>query len=300
MNTPSPVLSALASTDNIPAIIAVAREAGAAAVNRPTIEIIEDRSCLVQLNGVITPLVLAEKHLDTPRRKRARVSFYEEASFSDYILRHRIPGATHLFGVATETAAGFTAILDYHGTGDGKPAFGEHQAALKLEITPEWARWIAQNSKFMSQQAFAEHIEDNLLDIIDPEPATLLEVAQGLQGMKNVAFKSGRNLRDGAIKLEYVETIEVSGTTSRRDASFQVPEKFTIQVVPFVGANGVEIEARLRFRVGQDGGLSFAYILNRPYKVIEAAFNATREDIEKATGIKVLLGTGAITPIPAS
>lgn len=282
-------------TENIPAIIAVAREAGAASLNKPETKTIAGIECLVTPTGGITPLVLPEKHLEAPRRKRAKVSFYEEVSFSDYVNRHKIDGATHIFGRATENAAGFTAIVDYHGQAEGKPAWGEHTAALTMEITPEWSRWMAKNQKFMSQQEFAEHIEDNLLDIILPEPAALLEVAQGLQGMKNVSFKSGRNLRDGAIKLEYVETIEVSGTTSRRDASFQVPEKFTIQVVPFVGANGVEIEARLRFRVGNDGSLSFAYILNRPYKVIEKAFSVTREDIEKTTGIKVLLGSGAIS-----
>jgi len=73
-----------------------------------------------------------------------------------------------------------------------------------------------------------------------------------------------------------------------------VPDKFTIRIVPFVGANGVYIEARIRFRIGNDGSVSFAYLLNRPYKVIEDAFNVTRDDIEKNTGIKVLLGTGAV------
>lgn len=281
--------------ENIPAIIAVAREAGAAGVNKPEVKVINGIDCLVTPTGNIVPLVLAERFLDAPKRKRARVSLYEEVSFTDYVNRHKIDGATHIFGKATETAAGFLAIIDYHGKETGKPAFGEHIAELKLEITPEWGRWIAKNQKFMSQHEFAEHIEDNLTDIISPDPAALLEVAQGLQGIKNVQFKSGRNLRDGAIKLEYVETIEVSGTTNRRDASFSVPEKFKLQIVPFVGAHGVEIEARLRFRVGNDGSLAFAYILNRPYKVIEDAFTVTRQDIEKGTSINVLLGGGSIT-----
>lgn len=284
-------------SENIPAIIDVAQKLGLANALKPETKTINGIDCLVAPGGGITPLVLSERWLDAPRRKRAKVSLYEEVSFSDYVNRHKIEGSTHIFGRATESAAGFVAIIDYHGKEQGKPAFGEHCAELKLEMTPEWCRWIAKNGKFMSQQDFAEHIEDNLTDIIEPVPAELLEVAQGLQGMKNVQFKSGRNLRDGAIKLEYVETIELSGTNNRRDATFQVPEKFKLQIVPFVGANGVEIEARLRFRIGNDGSLSFAYILNRPFKVIEDAFNVTREDIEKATGIKVMLGGGSITAV---
>jgi uncharacterized protein YfdQ (DUF2303 family) len=285
--------------ENIPAIIAVAREAGAAGVNKPELHTIEGRPCLVTQQGAITPLVLAEKHLDTPRRKRAKVALYEAASFIDYLNRHKIAGATHIFGRATETAAGFSAVIDYHGAADGRAAWGEHHVALTMEITPEWARWMKFNATYLPQQAFAEFIEDNLLDIVEPDPATLLEVAQGLQGMKNVQFKSGRNLKDGAVKFELVETIELSGSTQRRDATFSVPDKFKVALVPYVGANGVEIEARLRFRIGNDGSVSFAYILNRPYKVIETAFNVTCEDIEKGTAIKVLLGAGVINN-PAS
>lgn len=279
------------------AIIAIAREAGVLSASRPEFKTIAGRECLVTQSGQITPLVLPEKLLDHPVRKRAHVSTYEPASFSDYVNRHKVSGATVLFGQATETAAGFAAILDGHGAGEiGKAGFGEHTASLTLMITPEWKRWVEKNEKFMTQQQFAEHIEDNLLDIVEPAPADLLEVAQGLAGMKNITFKSGRNLKDGAIKFELIETIEIAGSTqnTRRDATFSVPDKFKLQLVPFVGAAGVEIEARLRFRIGNDGAVSFAYILNRPYKVIETAFTVTCEEVEKETGIPVILGTGQI------
>jgi uncharacterized protein YfdQ (DUF2303 family) len=85
--------------------------------------------------------------------------------------------------------------------------------------------------------------------------------------------------------LEYVEQVEVQGTTSRRDDNFKVPDKFTLGIVPFVGALGIEIDARLRFRIGNDGKLSFAYVLNRPFKVIRDAFLLARGEIEEKTGI---------------
>lgn len=267
-------------------------------------------------SGNITPLVLAERHLDNPRRKRAKVSLVETLSFINYVNAHKIAGTTHLFGRATERGAGFTAVLDYHdveqtpvknapadgseptvsgGTGKVLAHFGEHVATLELVVTPEWSRWVDHNSKLMPQEQFAEFIEENLNDIVHPHAADVLEMAQGLQGRRDVAFKSGKNLRDGAINLEYTETITLQGTTNRRDDSFRMPDKMTLGIVPFVGASGIEIEARIRFRIDASGKLFFAYVLNRPYKVIEEAFTLARSEIEERTGIDVALGSAAIT-----
>ncbi len=311
--------------NNASAIIEVSRDLGRSETARPEQKKIGNLDVLITRDAEVKSL---ERFADNPRRKRARVSLYEAASFIDYVNRHKLPGRTTLFGKATELGGSFGAVIDYHAEepkaaavtttatassssaapadaaapvlvsvaiGDAAPAWGEHNAELTLQTTPEWQRWIGHNGKLLAQETFAEFIEDNLSDIVRPDAASILEMAQGLQGKKNVSFKSGKNLRDGSIQLEYVEAIEVQGAATRRDDNFKLPDKFTLGIVPFVGANGVEIEARLRFRIGNDGKLSFAYILNRPFKLIEEAFNATRGDIETGTGIKVLLGSGSIT-----
>jgi uncharacterized protein YfdQ (DUF2303 family) len=287
---------------NAAAIIEVARLAERS--QAPTVRDIGGASNLIYPDKTIKSL---EYLGDSPRRKRAIVLLQETASFIDYVNRHKLARQTHIFGAATENGGGFTAVLDYHKDeppidipGAEKmllPSWGEHEATLKLETTVEWNRWIAKNGKLQTQEEFAEFIEDNLNDIVRPDGASVLEIAQGLQGRKHVTFKSGKNLRDGAINFEYVEQVEVQGTTSRRDDNFKVPDKFTLGIVPFVGAEGIEIDARLRFRIGSDGKLSFAYVLNRPFKVIQDAFLLARGAIEQATGIRVMLGRGVcITP----
>lgn len=280
---------------NAAAIIAVAREAERNIPQKHTIGGIE---VLIYPDKTVKSL----EHLaDQPRRKRATVQLYETASFIDYVNRHKLANQTHIFGQANELGGGFSAVLDFHKAEErnvaGGPnlllaAWGQHSAVLKLETTPEWGRWMAKNSKLMSQEEFAEFIEDNQNDITHPDAASILEVAQGLQGRKSVTFKSGKNLRDGAITFEYVETVEVNGGHSRRDDSFKVPEKIKLGIIPFIGADGIEIEARLRFRIGNDGKLSFAYILNRPFKVVQDAFLLARTEIEEKTGTTVMLGTG--------
>lgn len=233
----------------------------------------------------------------TPKRKRANVSIGEAKSFIDYVRAHTIAGSTCLFGASNELGGSFTAILDYHNANkDGTELdarWCEHRACFTLVTTTEWKRWVESNGRPMPQETFSEFIEDNLTDIIKPDAAELLETAQLLTGKKGATFRSGKNLKNGTIDFQYTEQIEVGG--GRRDDALQVPDRFTLGIVPFVGANGVEITARLRFRISDSGKLSFTYLLDRPHKIVEEAFNVTRADIEQALGLPVILGS-AETP----
>lgn len=318
---------------NTQAIIDTAKTLGRHETQKPETKEIGGVSCLVTHSGAITPLVLPEKFLNHPKRKRARVELFEALSFIRYLNRHKIAGRSHVFGICTETAGVFNAILDYHdeetlapvaakpvetitSTGnaqepagqsvivlEGRPHplanWGEHTVKLTLATTPEWTRWLQKNGQLIPQADFAEFIEENQLDIVEPDAGVILDVAQQLQGKKTVNFRSGKKLSNGQISFEYTEEIQVAGgngATSRTDGSMVVPDKFKLRLVPFIGALGVEIEARLRFRIGTDGKLSFAYLLNRPHLVIEQIFKGTRDEIEKETGLSVLMGSGAITP----
>lgn len=238
-----------------------------------------------------------EAYGNAPKRKRAQVTLHEAKSFIAYVKAQAEAGFTALFGSASETGGSFNAIIDYHSTGlsvDGVPAsqsgarWGDHNVQFNLQMTPEWLTWIGADDEFMSQEMFCEFIEDNMTDITTPDGASMLEMAQLIQGTKGVTFKSGKKLKNGAIDFGYTE--EISTTGGRRDASMQIPDKFTLSLVPFIGALGVEMEARLRFNISANGQLSFKYLLNRPQKIIETAFNATRDLIESETKLPVLLG----------
>lgn len=281
---------------NLVPVIELAKGLGKADALIPSVVKIDGIDCQVTAAGKITPLRLPDSFLESPRRKRGLAEFYEPASFIAYVNDHKHATATLITGTSNETTASFSAHLDYHERGAGKAGFGDHWASLDLRVTPEWKRWIGKNEQFMPQEEFAEFIDANLLDIVEPDAASILEVAQGLQGKKSVSFKSGRRLDNGSIQFELVEEITVNGTTSRRDDTFQVPSKFKLQLVPFIGANGIQIEARLRYRL-VGGAVVFGYFLTRPYKVIEDVFLATRDDIENETDLKVHLGTAEIKPV---
>lgn len=233
-----------------------------------------------------------ELYAEFPRRIRSIVQLCEAKSFVQYLNAHKLADATAIFGSACEKGGHFTAIVDYHNSKDGSASWGEHVAVFNLVTTPEWDRWLASNQRLMTQEQFAEFLEDNLSDVVNPDAATLLEMAQLLTGKKGVTFKSGRNLRDGSIDFQYSEQIEA--TAGRRDDTMKLPDHFVIGLTPFVGANGVEVKARLRFRISDSGKLSFMYLLDRPFKIVEHAFQATRDQIQTETGLFVHMGQATV------
>lgn len=248
---------------------------------------------LVFSDKTVTPL---EKFSANPLRKRATASFMDADSLSAYINAHKIAAQTVILGTFTIDGGKFVSVLDYHAQGEtGAANWGQHVASFTPQVTPEWARWNANNDKLLPQVVFANFIEDNLPDIVSPASADLLEIVQDLVAKKSVNFRSSNRLSNGESALVYEEQIESSGTKNR--AELKVPNTFTIFVAPFVGCEPVSIDARLRFRIEENGRLSFSYILNRPHKVIEAAFKAMRQEIASKTGLPVLLGSASVTSV---
>lgn len=252
---------------------------------------IKPQGLLILPNGAVKSLE-DERLGERPIRKRATTGFYEAYSFIQYVNAMRQVG-TIIFGSANEQGGYFHAIIDYHVPGEGQDAgWGDHQARLTLKTTPEWQRWLANDRKPMTQEQFAEFIEENLTDITQPDAASILDMAQFLQGKKTVNFKSGKRLKTGALTMEYTEQITTGGGTTTD--STDIPDGFVLGIVPFVGGAGVDLKARLRFRIGDGGKITFSYVLDRPYKHIEEAFEHTREEITGKTAITVLLGEGCV------
>lgn len=268
--------------------------------NTPSLNV-ERRGVAIFPNG--NKVNLDDERFDEfPKRKRAAVALWETASFIAYLNSHKLSGKTALFGKATEAGGSFAAIIDYHEDNiagsipdNSKAGWGEHVVGLELVTTPEWRRWTENNARYMPQEAFAEFIEDNQTDILSPDAGTLLDVAQFLSGKKSVTFKSGKKLSTGAIAFEYTEEIETTnGASGRTNGGASIPDKLTLGIVPFIGANGVHIDARLRFRISDNGKLTFAYLLNRPYQIIQDAFSLARAEIENATGLKAHIGSAQV------
>lgn len=224
-----------------------------------------------------------EEHLPTPTRIRQHVKVLDAATFTHYVNRFADSGSA-VFCNGPEGRT-FTAVLDYHQP--CAPSWGTHKATYQCPTTVEWGNWRKADRVKMSQNDFAEFIEENIKDIVQPEDkpqaptaADMLEISRTLEAKKNISFRQGIRLDNGQVQLTYNEQIDGRAGES---GQLNIPEQFFIGIRPFLGGEGFCIPARFRYRI-TEGRLSMWFELVRPDKVLEEAYNAVRKQIQEAIG----------------
>lgn len=181
------------------------------------------------------------------------------------------------------------------------PGWGDLRVTYQAVRTPAWVAWCTEDSKMLDQREFAELIEDRLSDIVDPPSLDMLEVAQSIEGTIGAQFKSSRRLSNGERKLVYEESVQ---TQAGSGGELEVPEKFTIRLAPYEGADLVDVECRLRVRIN-GGPLKLGYkIIDRDqierdaFRSVVAGVNAHLNDAAREFG-PVLMGVPAPAQTPA-
>lgn len=167
-------------------------------------------------------------------------------------------------------------ILDWHS--DDVPRWGRHKVTYSLKTTPEFNAWHHISGKASTQDDFAEFIEENLADIIEPDGLTLLETVSKFSGRKNVTFLSSRNLGNGDVGLVWKEETEAGGGP---DQSLKVPSEIKLRLPIFVGcekATTYDFKAFLRYRIAE-GRLKFEVKLHRPEKAIDLALDDVHAEL---------------------
>ena len=184
------------------------------------------------------------------------------------------------------------AVLDWHlhnGVAGEAPGWGpldpmpcKHKAALRLRNSEEFARWSAMEGALHSQMEFAEFLDENSSDIVDPDPAVMIEIARDLEATRGVAFKSGTRLQTGERSFRYETETHVKG-------DLIVPQRFCLSLPLFFGEPPTEIEASFRFRPNPDG-LKLGYVWRRVEHVRQAKFQEIAFRVAEATGLPVFQG----------
>lgn len=224
-----------------------------------------------------------EKHLPAPVRIRERLNLLDAETFINYVNRFSTT-ASAVFCNGPEGRT-FTAVLDYHQP--DQPSWGQHVASYKCPTTVEWGRWKQADRSKLNQADFAEFIEDNVKDIVQPDgnnnaptAADMLEISRTLEAKKNISFRQGTRLDNGQVQLTYNEQIDGrAGETGQ----LSIPEQFYIGVKPFLGGDAFCVPARFRYRI-TEGRLVMWFELVRPDKVLEEAYTAVRKQIATAIG----------------
>lgn len=228
-----------------------------------------------------------EDTLPNPTRKRARVTLAQTKGFIDYFKKHQVGGGVSTIYGTTEPPR-FVAVINDHG--EGEAGWRDHIARYDCPLAVEWETWTKANKRPMTQADFAQFIEDNLPDIVDPVAADMLEISRTLEAKKKVNFASGVRLTNGEVQFTYEESVEGSASKGQ----LRVPEVFKIGIPAFHGGAKYQIDARLRYRIAEGGVLSMWFDLVRPHKVLEHAALEVWAAIEEATGETIFQGNPGI------
>jgi uncharacterized protein YfdQ (DUF2303 family) len=251
-----------------------------------------------QPGGGFTKLDLTgDDYRQLPQRKLGTVAVRDVASLAQYFAKHSDSGS-EVF--ADLDAAAITAVLDAHlGTDDVPDAFaGEgarwqaHRAVLAMKQTPEWQDWAGKNKTQMSQQAFAEWIEDHAADIAPGGPATaadLLEMAQHFHAHTKVTYSSAKRLKDGQTQLTYSEETTASGGGK---GTIEIPDAFELAIRPFEDSEMYRVKARFRYRL-VGGDLRMFYHLNDPDRTFRDAVLQVVAKAEEACKVTIMRGRPA-------
>ena len=222
-----------------------------------------------------------------PRRKTGTVHVQDGRSFIDYIAKHGLPETEVYADLSRMKLCGvINAHTEASDDVEQAAGHGDHRVNLDLVHTDAWKVWTGLDKKAMTQQQFAEHLEDRAVDVTDPSAADMLEVAQTLIATVGVDFKSGHRLADGQVQFRYEETVS---SRAGQKGDIEIPQTFTIAIPPFEGCSPVEVTARFRYRI-TSSGLSLFYALLNPQDLARATFQAYVETVAEAVTQPVFRG----------
>lgn len=242
-------------------------------------------------NGMQQVDLTGEQYRSRPKRKKGTVTVDDVASFAQYYAKHADDeDAGYGAEVFADTdRAVITAVLNAHGAAE--PHWQDHRLVLRMRQTDQWKAWAdpARDRKLMSQQAFAEFIEDHAADIAPDGPvsaADLLEIAQSFHAHTKVTFASGKRLASGETEFAYVE--ETTANAGKK-GTIAIPGEFELALKPFEDCAGYRVRARFRYRLN-DGVLALGYHLDDPAATFRAAVGEVIEQAEQECSVKIMRG----------
>lgn len=224
-----------------------------------------------------------------PHIVKTKVVVDQRASLSAYVNRFSERERTIL--IADYDAGTITGVLDWH-TGnqskDYEPLLAmprEHSCTLKLRPSEEFKRWAEMENSFHGQAEFAAFLEENAVDVVDPEPAVLIEISRDLEGTQGVTFKSSTRLENGDRSFVYE-------TETKARGDIKVPREFVLSIPLYDGEEPVPLRCAFRWRIN-GGQLQMGFVWRRVEYQRRAHFTQIATAASEETGCPVYFGRTA-------
>lgn len=239
-------------------------------------------------------IVDTDQYGETPRHVSAARVVTDAASFVAYVNRHKVAG-TEIY--AHTNTSSVVAVIDSHEGSVGDAGWQKHRLTLGLEKSKAWLAWEAADGKLTDQQTFADFLDDRYLDVIDPAPAVLIDIARTFQAKTSVNFESGFREGSGDVTLQYVEDTKAK---AGQKGDIEIPARIQLALRPYVGGPVYSIWASFRYRLN-GGSVVLGFRLERPENILEAAFadivteiRDGRTDKKDGTETRVHDGVGTV------
>jgi len=211
--------------------------------------------------------------LGQPRRKIGDYQVATVESFTDLVDELGDKKLSTIW--VTHESPYIVAVLNDNTSAEA--GWGDYRVRLPLPLTPEWLHWAAADGKFLDQDTFAEHIEEGVKELVEPDAATMLEIAQSIHATVSANFTQAKRLDNGETQMVYTEDIE--GKAGEK-GDLTIPQHFTLAIAPFLGEDTYEVKARFKYRIG-GGSLRMGYSLERPEAVILDALEQIKARLDE-------------------
>lgn len=227
-----------------------------------------------------------DPYAQPPHIVETAVEVDQRTSFSAYVNRFSDIERTVL--IADYDAGVIRAELDWHKSNKDmaqdelSPGAREHSCTLKLRASEEFQRWAEVENTFHEQAEFAAFLEENAVDVVDPEPAILIEISRDLEGTQGVTFKSSTRLENGDRAFVYE-------TETRARGDIKVPREFALSIPLYDGEAPVPLRCAFRWRIS-GGQLQMGFVWRRVEYERRAYFIQIATAASEETGCPVYFG----------
>lgn len=240
---------------------------------------------------VLKDLVLAsDERRPRPRYRSGESNHYELDSFLEHVNRYKTVDS-----VAWADQNGLRVLCVY----DADPStvvqenptavlagWGRHRSVYEATASDEWKRWTSVEDKYLSQDDFAELIEESERLINGkgglPKAVELLEMARDLRVYTKGTFERKIDPTTGQYAMVCKHEHESHSTS--------IHPKFQLGLRVFEGGVAYAVDVAVKFRVQTDGRPTFSVAMLRRSEIVRDAFNEIRTAVHEKTGIPVFAG----------
>jgi uncharacterized protein YfdQ (DUF2303 family) len=220
-------------------------------------------------------------------RKRAMGTDIAEdlASFIDIVTRFQ-NDTSAIFASQAENK--IVAVLNHDPASGQATEYGgwkDRLAVYQLSLSTELNYW-KEVRNFVTQERFSEFLEERANDIIRPEAAKVLDVANNLSLTETMEFSSKKKMSNGDHQLVFKKDTATS---------IEVPGKITIQVPLYEGDIRVNLEGLLRYRV-TNGQLVFQVLFPDLEALMRAQFRDIVDRLRAVSAITAPIYVGRVQP----